>query len=180
MRHLQYPDDCFVHVGRERRDPTPHRSPRSLRNEDGGTVCHSKLRKSPKSGRRARRSSSSRRARSSPPAKSRKKTLSSIWNRASIARRKEKAGIDGHRPPYHLSRDVLRSRDLSNGMILVEYLARFVEPEGNLGSRGLRGAGRPNSECDCDLARGTSGNSISRARDSGPECPPPWRRWRTA
>src|SRR5437773_11340521 len=32
------------------------------------------------------------------------------------------------------------------------------------------------SECDCDLDRGTSGNSISRARDSGPECPPTWRR----
>src|SRR5439155_17182582 len=146
-----------------RRDPTPHRSPRSLRNEDGGTVCHRKWRKSSESGRKARTSSSSAWARSSPPAKSRKKTLSSIWSRASIARKKEKAGIDGHRPPYPLSRDVLRSRDLSNGMILVEYLAGFVEPEGNLGSGGLREAGRTNIPRQIEIYNEASRATLYRA-----------------
>src|SRR5437870_8498133 len=93
MRHLQYRDDRLVYVDRERRDAQANRSPRSLRHEDGGTLCHSKLRKSRRSGRRAKRSWSSRPVRSSPLAKSRRRISSSIWKHPASELRRVKEEI---------------------------------------------------------------------------------------
>src|SRR3989454_5717656 len=95
MRHLQYRDDRLVYVDRERRDAQANRSPRSLRHEDGGTLCHSKLRKSRRNGRSRKRSWSSKPARCSPLAKSRKRTLSSTLKvRNFVPRRgKEETGV---------------------------------------------------------------------------------------